>query len=440
MPRRIYYDGLNLAQLQGTGIATYTRMLTEMARGLGHETGVLYSTRRAPARDPVLREINFFDERRASFGGTRFSDSLDAWRDLIRSFSTNRPVTLTHGNVVISRQFEGRLPQVNHTFVSPAIFERAHTRFEITGGFLPVTFETPPDIMHCTYQMPLMARSALNIVTIHDLVALRLPFTTMDRKRKSYHMLRKIGREADHIVTVSENSRRDIIELLGVEEARVTNTYQAVSFPQSMLAAGADEVAEQLSGSFGLGYQNYLLFYGAFEPKKNISRLVEAYMASEVDIPLVLVTSQGWDNEAETKLLSELTLKQKEHAASGGALKRRIIQFHYVSRVMLVSLVRGARALLFPSLYEGFGLPVLEAMTLGTPVVTAPLSSLREVAGEAALMVDPYDTQDISKAITKISRDADLRTELARRGQRQAEQFSPDRYRVRIAALYDGLL
>jgi glycosyltransferase involved in cell wall biosynthesis len=105
----------------------------------------------------------------------------------------------------------------------------------------------------------------------------------------------------------------------------------------------------------------------------------------------------------------------------------------------LVTLIRGARAVLFPSLYEGFGLPVLEAMVLGTPVVTSRESSLPEVAGEAALLVDPYDADDIESAITAIVNDRDLRTELSRRGRTQAAKFSVDRYRERVQALYGSL-
>jgi glycosyltransferase involved in cell wall biosynthesis len=106
---------------------------------------------------------------------------------------------------------------------------------------------------------------------------------------------------------------------------------------------------------------------------------------------------------------------------------------------MLVTLIRGARAVLFPSLYEGFGLPVLEAMQLGTPVVTSRVSSLPEIAGEAALYVDPYDINDIGRAIKTIVSDADLRAELVRRGRIQAELFSLARYRERVSDLYQKL-
>ena len=106
---------------------------------------------------------------------------------------------------------------------------------------------------------------------------------------------------------------------------------------------------------------------------------------------------------------------------------------------MLVTLIRGARAVLFPSLYEGFGLPVLEAMLLGTPVVTSRSSSLPEIAGDAALYVDPYDIDDIARAIKTIAADDGLRAELRQRGRARVELFSVARYRERIAALYERL-
>jgi glycosyltransferase involved in cell wall biosynthesis len=104
-----------------------------------------------------------------------------------------------------------------------------------------------------------------------------------------------------------------------------------------------------------------------------------------------------------------------------------------------VTLIRGARAVLFPSLYEGFGLPVLEAMLLGTPVVTSRTSSLPEIAGDAALYVNPYDIDSIAEAIKTITADEGLRTELSRRGRVQAGLFSVARYRERVAALYERI-
>ena len=312
----------------------------------------------------------------------------------------------------------------DHIYVTRNLFTNARRYFSLTNAFVDLTFDPRPDIFHCTYQLPLWSKSACNVYTIHDLVPLRLPFTTLDNKRWMFRLLKKIAAKADHIVTVSENTKRDIIELLGVDEKRITNTYQAVSFPKEDVERSEDAIAEQLAGSFGLESNEYLLFFGALEPKKNVGRLIEAYLASGVDIPLVLVAGEGWHNESETTLLEELRENEPGPTGNRTRLRRRVRRFRYVRPSTLITLIRGARAVVFPSLYEGFGLPVLEAMTLGTPVVTSRESSLPEIAGDAALLVDPYDADDIARAITTIVNDADLRAELSRRGRLQAAKFS----------------
>jgi glycosyltransferase involved in cell wall biosynthesis len=152
-------------------------------------------------------------------------------------------------------------------------------------------------------------------------------------------------------------------------------------------------------------------------------------------LPLVLVTSGGWGNEGEVALIE----RHSEQALANKEITQRIYRLEYVSRARLVTLIRGACALIFPSLYEGFGLPVLEAMLLGTPVVTSGVASLPEVAGDAALLVNPYDVSDIARAIRQIVEDADLRSELSARGRTQAAVFSVERYRERVAHLYAAL-
>jgi len=434
MSRRIYFDGLNLSLERGTGIATYTRLLAGLVRQLGYDVGVVYSSPHRPAKNPLLREIAFFDPN----SGPPVPRHRRAYNWVVDQLSHIRgvkPEPVNLSGTVVTDHFQSRLPLRDQVFVSRNLFANARLYFSWSGRFTDLEFETRPDILHCTYQLPIRAKGACNIYTIHDLVPLRLPFTTLDNKRQTYRLLRKIGAEADHIVTVSEQSKRDIVEVLGVDEKRVTNTYEAVEFPREFVERSDEVVAEQLRGSFGLTPQNYLLFYGALEPKKNVQRLFDAYMLSAVDIPLVVTGAVGWGNQAEAKWLSEM--REEERARPQD--KRRIHHFEYVSLPMLVTLIRGARAVLFPSLYEGFGLPVLEAMLLGTPVVTSRTSSLPEIAGDAALYVNPYETDDISRAIKMITADAGLRAELSERGRTQAELFSVARYKERVAALYNQL-
>ena len=119
--------------------------------------------------------------------------------------------------------------------------------------------------------------------------------------------------------------------------------------------------------------------------------------------------------------------------------QRQVRRLEYLPRDQLITLIRGARALLFPSIYEGFGLPVIEAMALSTPVVTSNASSLPEVAGDAALLVDPYSIDDIARAIRTIEADADLRGALVERGRQQAKKFAPSAYDERLRQLYEKL-
>jgi len=429
MSRRIYFDGLNLSLERGTGIATYTRALAQVVRDLGHEIGVVYSSPTRPSKNPLLREISFFDSREGP-PPAPMKEVWDTICDMARTPLGVQPGGINLTGTVITEQFNGRLPLHDHMYVARNLFSNARRYFSWTGRFTDLAFDTKPDILHCTYQMPLRVKGACNVYTIHDLVPLRLPYTTLDNKRLTYRLLRKIANEADHIVTVSENSKRDIIQLLGVPEERVTNTYEAVEFPLELAERPDDLVAEQLNGSYSLDLREYLLFYGALEPKKNVGRLIDAYLLSAVDIPLVITGAVGWGNKAEAKMLKDL------QDAPGS---KRVHHFEYVSLPMLVTLIRGARAVLFPSLYEGFGLPVLEAMLLGTPVVTSRTSSLPEIAGEAALYVNPYSIDDMAQAIKTISADEGLRRELSRRGRVQAQLFSIARYRERIAALYERI-
>src|SRR5438067_13843509 len=146
---------------------------------------------------------------------------------------------------------------------------------------------------------------------------------------------------------------------------------------------------------------------------------------SAADIPLVITGPSGWGTTAEAALLNQI--REEERSLPRG--RRRLYRFEYASRSMLVTLIRGARAVLFPSLYEGFGLPVLEAMLLGTPVVTSTTASVPEIAGDAAILVNPYDTRALSQAIRDLDQDEALRESLVERGFAQAAKFSEDKYR-----------
>jgi glycosyltransferase involved in cell wall biosynthesis/SAM-dependent methyltransferase len=435
---RIVYDGLNLALSKGTGIATYTKTLAETATGLGYDVGVLYETAFSIPKDPQLQDVLFFDQAAAVKRPRRkpLSERLsEKLRDQFRRYRNIKAVPVGLGTAVHIEQFVDKLPTKHRAFAAKDVFRAAERHFNDTGELLKVSFDQRPNIFHCTYALPLRVKKACNIYTIHDLVPLRLPQATLDNKRAIYDRLKVIVAKADHLVTVSEASKRDIIELFAVPERRITNAYQAVTFPHEDLSRPEEMIAEYLAGLYGLDMRGYLLFFGALEPKKNVARLIDAYLSSGVQVPLVLVTGEGWQNEEEVARLDA-------HTSRGSAIGRgpTIRRLDYTTRSNLVSLIRGARAVMFPSLMEGFGLPVLESMTLGTPVLTSSSGALAEVAGDAALLVDPYNVDAIARGICALSNDSDLCGELSQRGLVQADRFSLPRYQERVRSLYAALL
>jgi glycosyltransferase involved in cell wall biosynthesis len=440
---RIFIDGYNLALDQGTGVATYARNLSFRLGALGAEVGVLYGTRAAPSLNPLIREIAFFDSRVGETAALlRFlREAKRVIQGPLGEFATQVPIT---GNV-ISRTFENRMPHFDHVWNVRDLFRFSLEHFKIWSNRVTVRMPQTPQIMQWTYPLPLRVHGAKNIYTLHDLVPLRLPYTTLDNKRRYFKLCRMLVKKADHIVTVSETSRSDIINLLGCPPEKVTNTYQSVEIPRALAEKPLVQAQDEVLGSFGLPWKEYFLFFGAIEPKKNVARLIEAYLASGVERPLVILGKQAWKSEEELRLLYEdhqrwvLPRTNEQVTANQRRLRDRIILLDYAPFRLLVSLIRGARAVMFPSLYEGFGLPALEAMKLGTPVMTSNTASLPEVVGDAAVKVDPYNVRAMVEAIRALDGDEELRGWLQEEGPKRAALFSAEAYEKRLAAMYAGL-
>jgi glycosyltransferase involved in cell wall biosynthesis len=179
------------------------------------------------------------------------------------------------------------------------------------------------------------------------------------------------------------------------------------------------------------------LFYGAIEPKKNIGRLIQGYLGASVETPLVIAGRDGWMSESELRLLFDDHIRSLIQIDRVTRVQRKVIRLDYVPFPLLVSLIRGAKAILFPSLYEGFGLPVLEGMLCQTPVLTSTQGAASEVAGDAALLVDPYDTREIRDGILRLDKSAELRDHLATLGSVQVRSFAPEFYQDRLQQLYE---
>jgi glycosyltransferase involved in cell wall biosynthesis len=230
------------------------------------------------------------------------------------------------------------------------------------------------------------------------------------------------------IVTVSEVSKRDIVDILDVDPAKVAVTWQPSDL--APLATEERDSVPRVLGKFGLSPGGYALFVGALEPKKNLRRLIEAFLETDSDLPLVIVGRRAWLWENDAAFVETL----------GAKARARLKFLGYAGREDLRRLYAGAQMFLFPSLYEGFGLPALEAMSAGCPVVTSNTSSLPEICGDGALYADPHDRDDIRARIEQLMGDPGLRSALGEAGRRQAERFSFDRYVENLGKAYATLL
>lgn len=264
---RVGVDGFNLAMPRGTGIATYARNLTRALGGLGHAVDVLYGLPIGPRTPGLLREVIFFDTLDSGAGRKPPVPFTPRWlREVARApFGTDAVEVPITGRVV-SNALAARMPRYDRILNVPDLFSAADRHFRRRGRFLRVRIPDPPEVMHWTYPLPILLEGARNIYTFHDLIPLRLPYTTLDNKRAYLRLIRGCLRWGDHVCTVSEASKRDILDLFGAPAARVTNTYQASEMPAPPVE-GEEALAAWLHGLFGLRAREYFLFFGALEPK-----------------------------------------------------------------------------------------------------------------------------------------------------------------------------
>jgi glycosyltransferase involved in cell wall biosynthesis len=253
------------------------------------------------------------------------------------------------------------------------------------------------------------------VVTVHDLGYRFFPEAHPAFERRYLHLTTRFSsRRAARILADSEATRRDLMGQYGTDAARIDVVYPGVEG----LARVEDNRIDDMRARYNLPAR-YFLFLGTLQPRKNLGRLAEAFayyleQSGDPDIALVLAGKMGWLLDFERDILAHMP----------AAARARIIRPGYIVDEDIAALYSGALALIFPSLYEGFGFPVLEAMRCGTPVLCSNTSSLPELAGEAAILVDPLSVKAIAAGMARLATDPMLRAALIQRGYRQAENFT----------------
>ncbi|HKR15344.1 MAG TPA: glycosyltransferase family 1 protein [Pyrinomonadaceae bacterium] len=272
----------------------------------------------------------------------------------------------------------------------------------------------PVDVLHVQFTAPPFCPCPV-VVSIHDLSFEHLPHTFHRRSRTQLRLtVRHSAKRAAKILTLSEHTRRDVVDTYGIDPARITAIPLAA--PRHFSPVEDDRELQRVRHTYGI-VGPYILSVGSIQPRKNLPRLINAYASLRgkyvaAELPkLVLVGKCAWLYDETMRVLTQTGLQES------------VILTGYVPESDLPALYSDALCFVYPSYFEGFGLPPLEAMKCGAPVIVGNQTSLPEVVGDAALTVDPYDVASIAAAIETLMNDSDLRLELSVKGRSRAETF-----------------
>ncbi len=270
------------------------------------------------------------------------------------------------------------------------------------------------DILHSTDFIPPLYSPIPSVITVHDLAFLHWPHFLTKDSAAYYGQIDRAVRHASHVIVPSESTKNDLIGILGTPDKKISVIYEAPN--PTFRPLPVDETRKAVTERFQIP-ESYIFFISTIEPRKNVNGLLHAfrYLVDKYNIGetgLVLAGSKGWLYEETMELVKALDLEEKTFFL--GRVEDADLHELYV----------GARFHIHPAKYEGFGLPPLEAMACGTPTIVSNVSSLPEVVSDAALLVDPDDTEEIAVAMHRLLADQELHTELRDKGLKRADCFS----------------
>lgn len=317
--------------------------------------------------------------------------------------------------------------------VSAANFQRRglwtppHHRFEQI--LLPLELAAVDlDVLHSPDFIPPFRRKCRSVITIHDLNFLLYPHFLTPESASYYGQIDQAVRQCDYIIAVSESTKRDIIQLTGAPEDKISVVHEAA---HPIYRPLQDEAfIRQAKTRLGIS-RKFILFVSTIEPRKNVPTLLMAYKqlldSYHAEVDLVLAGEKGWLFGEVFALVDKLGLGE------------RVRFLGRVSPEDLLGLYNAAQLLVHPAFYEGFGLPPLEAMACGTPVVASNTSSLPEVVGDAALLVEPTDVDGMTVALWRVLSDGALRQQMSDKGLKRASMFSWRRAAIETMVIYRSL-
>lgn len=373
--------GIDISQVayQGTGVASYTRSLVEGFSRIGK------------------------DNQYVLFGSSLRN------REILRDFT---------------KKFDKKIFKSRLSFLPPKFLEFLWNKVHL----LPIeTFTGEVDVFHSSDWLEPPTKNAKKITTIHDLAIYKFPQTFSPRgghdivknqKRKLFF----VKHYGDLVIAVSQTTKQDAIDILKIPEKKIKVIYEAADpfyFPRQKEEIKAVKDKFQIKGDF-------FLCVGTREPRKNIDRAIVAFTQLAKDLPsfsLIIAGKYGWGEDVNSKPETR---------------NPKIKILGYIEKEDLARLYSGTRAFVYPSRYEGFGLPILEAMACGAPVVTSNIGSMKEIAGGTALLCDPESVESMAEAMVKITKE-DL-SELRQKSLVRAGDFNWDKTALQTLEAYHSLL
>ena len=265
------------------------------------------------------------------------------------------------------------------------------------------------------YSMPLIKKTRI-VTTVHDTTFYKVPHTHVWLKKLYFKFFIKYSsNHSDHLISVSDNTKIDLINLFNIKPEKITTTHLGVD--EKFKPIDDLDKFQILQNKYHLP-DHFVLYVGLIEPRKNLSSLIRAYsnlrmsIGLNKDIHLVIAGRWGWESEELMALVSELNITEKIHFPG------------YIEQDDLPFLYNMAKVFVYPSFYEGFGLPVLESMACGTPVITSNISSMPEFVGDSGLLIDPNDISGIQNALSDLLMNDQLRIELSGRALKRSKEFT----------------
>ncbi|MBS1088292.1 glycosyltransferase family 4 protein [Gluconobacter wancherniae] len=390
---QIVLDARNTGRAMGTGVTTYTNTLAAALTKQGSST------------------ISWLRES-PSLGVLPAVASHSRYARYIRFFKA-----LTSQKLLASCVTSGTTD-----LISNDLFRIGHVHFNIYGRPLPIVADTQPDLMHWTYPLPFTMMGCPNIVTIHDLIPILNPEFCTTNPERMQKLLQCVIERADKVVTISNTVRQDILTHFNLPPQRVCVIHQATNIPEELEALRYRKLGPAACPIGGF------LYMGTIERRKNIGRLIRAHARSRTTRPLILIGPEGFGAQEELAALNDHPYPE------------RVLRLPWMLRDDLLCAIQEARAVVFPSLAEGFGLPIIEAMALGVPVLTSLGGTTEEIAGQAAYLVDPLDVDSITEGLIRLDREELLHTTLVNAGSRHVQYFNMQDYGARFSALYRDVL